>query len=597
MKIKAATMDGTTEKIKAAYVLDGISSSPGIAISKVFLLQGESVKIDPSTMTHSDAKAEVEKFKDAIQEAKNELKTLQRRVAQRIGRESAKIFDVHQLLLEDSLIIEDTISGIEKENKNAEHAFYDTMQKYQNTLDESAVEYFQSRISDLKDVKRRVIRHIQGTRTNYLNKLEGTAVIVARDLTPSDTVMLDKRKVLGFATDLGGKFSHVSIMARSMEVPAVVGLRRLSSLVTEGDRIIVDGNEGRVLIQPDEKTLKHYRQLQAKYYEVEQRLSEIRDLPCITMDGKEIELSANLEFLDEAQSVLSHGAKGIGLYRTEFLYLAKNELPTEEEQFQEYSKIVKKFAPEPVIIRTMDLGGDKHPQSILIPPEENPFLGWRAIRISLERQDIFKVQLRAILRAGAEGNVKILFPMISGFDELQECKHVLEQTKAELLKQKIPFNPEIEIGVMIEIPSAAILADKLAQEVNFLSIGTNDLVQYLLAVDRGNERIAYLYKHLHPAVLRMIKHIIMAGHQQGVWVGMCGEMASDPLATVILLGLDLDEFSVSPLFVPEIKKIIRSIDHREAVRIANKVLEFEKASEVERFMIKVMRKKFKDLIF
>ncbi len=589
-------MKSKSDKIKGCHVLHGIPSSPGIAISKVFLLKGEAVKIEPTIIDESHTEAEVEKFRLAIQKAKRELKSLQSRVAQRIGRESAKIFDVHQLLLEDSLIIEETISGIENEKKSAEYAFYDTMQKYQNTLDESSVEYFQSRISDLKDVKRRVIRHIQGNRVDYLSKLEWSAIIVSIDLTPSDTVMLDRRKVLGFATDLGGRFSHVSIMARSMEVPAVVGLRGLSSMVAEGDRIIIDGTEGAIVIQPDEKTLKYYRQLQARYYEVEQRLAKIRDLPSITEDGKDIELSANIEFSDEVESAISHGAKGIGLYRTEFIYLSKSELPTEEEQYQEYCKIAKKMSPDPVIIRTMDLGGDKNPQSILIPPEENPFLGWRAIRISLERLDIFKVQLRAILRASALGNVKILFPMISGFDELLECKNVIEIVKSELSKEKISFNKDLEIGVMIEVPSAAILADKLAKEVSFLSIGTNDLVQYLLAVDRGNERIAYLYKHLHPAVLRSIKDIIVAGHKEGVWVGMCGEMAGDPLATLILLGLELDEFSVSPLSVPEIKKIIRSVDFREAVRVANKALEFEKSSDVERFMTKIMRKKFKDLI-
>ncbi|MFQ6113221.1 MAG: phosphoenolpyruvate--protein phosphotransferase [bacterium] len=589
-------MDSKDNTIKCDYLLDGIPASPGIAISKVFLLKGEVVKIDPRIIDNSMVEEEIEKFQRAIQNAKSELKSLQNKVAQRVGRESAKIFDVHQLLLEDSLIIEETIRGIKKEKKSADYAFYNVMEKFQNTLDESAIEYFQGRISDLNDVKRRVIRQIQGDRTDYLSKLQGSAIIVARDLTPSDTVMLDKRKVLGFAIDFGGRTSHAAIMARSMEVPAVVGLRRLSKLVNEGDRIILDGNEGKVLIQPDERALRKYRRLRTKHYQLERKLSEIRDLRCVTSDGKQIELSANLEFPDEVESVISHGAKGVGLYRTDYIYLSKNELPTEEEQLEEYTKIVKKISPDPVIIRTMDLGGDKNPQSILIPPEENPFLGWRAIRISLERQDIFRVQLRAILRASAEGNVKILFPMISSLEELQECKNTLEEMKSELRRQRIAFDQNIEIGVMIEVPSAAMLADRLAAEADFLSIGTNDLVQYLLAVDRGNERVAYLYKHLHPAVLRMIKHIIMAGHEQGVWVGLCGEMASDPLAALILLGLDLDEFSVSPMAVPEIKKIIRSTDHREAVRIANKVLEFEKATEVERFMTKVMRQKFKDLI-
>ena len=576
--------------------LEGIAVSPGIAISKAFLLQGETVKIDPRVIDDEEKEAEIEKFNAAIEKAKAELKSLQSRVERRIGRDSARIFDVHQLLLEDSLIIEETVNAIKEQNKSAEFAFYDTMQKYQEQLSKSSDEYFQGRISDLKDVKRRVIRHIQGDRTDYLSQLEGSAVIVAHDLTPSDTVMLDRRKVLGFATDLGGKFSHVAIMARSMEVPAVAGLRQVFALTREGDRVIVDGNEGKVIIRPSERLLKAYRKKQDRYYQVERTLFEIRQLPCVTLDGKEIELSANLEFSDEIESAKSHGAKGVGLYRTDYIYLRSSRLPTEEEQFQEYSKIVKQFGTEPVIIRTMDLGGDKRPESILIPPEENPFLGWRAIRISLERQDIFNVQLRAILRASAFGNAKILFPMISSLEELRECKNLLEQAKEELRNEGVPFNPNIDIGIMVEVPAAALLADKLAREVDFLSIGTNDLVQYMLAVDRGNARVAYLYKHLHPAVLRIIRDIIQAGHEEGVWVGMCGEMASDPLATLILLGLDLDEFSVSPMFVPEIKKIIRSVDHREAVRIARRALEFETAAEVERFMTKIMRKKFKDLI-
>ena len=590
-----ARVENHKNNIKCAYLLKGIPISPGIAISKVFVLQGEAVKIEPTVIDESQIEGEIDKFKQAVAKAKLELRTLQTRVAHRIGEENAKIFDVHQLLLEDSLIIEETISSIKREFKSADHAFYDTMEKFQRTLDDSSIDFFQSRIPDLKDIKKRVIKHIQGDRTDYLNKLEGSAVIVAIDLTPSDTVKLDRHKVRGFATDLGGRTTHVAIMARSMEVPAVVGLRRIARIVNEGDRIIIDGSKGHVLINPDEKTIQHYRKLREKYYDIETRLAGIRDLPCITLDGKEIELSANLEFSDEVESAKTHGARGIGLYRTDYIYLAGSALPTEDEQYHEYKKIVEKMTPEPVIVRTMDVGGDKQPKSFTIPPEENPFLGWRAIRISIERPDIFEVQLRAMLRASQHGNLKILLPMISGLEEIIECKAALERAKSELRKKKIPFDENVELGVMIEVPSAALLADKIAREVDFLSIGTNDLVQYLLAVDRGNERIAYLYKHLHPAVLRAIKQIIAAGHQEGVWVGMCGEMASDPLATLILLGLDLDEFSVTPTSVPEIKKIIRSVDYREAVRVANKALEFSKASEVERFMTKVMRQKFKDI--
>ena len=588
-------MEKSNFKIKCEQMFKGIPASSGIAISKVFILEGEAVKIDSTPIDDTEIETEVEKFKAAIQKAKSELKTLKSKAAYRIGEENARIFDAHQLLLEDDVVIDETIGGIRQENKGADAAFYEIMQKYLQTM-ENSDEFFRSRISDIIDVKRRVIKHIQGNRSDYLNKMQGSAVIVARDLTPSDTVKLDRRKVKGFVTDFGGKTSHVVIMARSMEVPAVVGLHKFTQYVHEGDRIIVDGFEGKVLINPDEKTIKYYRQLQERLDDTLMKSQEIREFPCITLDGKAIELSANLEFPDEVDAVKKHGAKGVGLFRSDYLYLKSSELPTEEEQLQEYLKIIRKTSPDPVIIRTMDVGGDKRPLSIAIPPEENPFLGWRAVRISLERKEIFHAQLRAILRASAEGNVKILIPMISGFDELTECKTAIQKAKLALKKDKLPYDEKIEVGVMIEVPSAALMTDKIAREVDFLSIGTNDLVQYMLAVDRGNERIAYLYKHLHPAVLRIIRKIIYDGHQAGVWVGMCGEMAGDPLATLILLGLDLDEFSVSPSAVPEIKNIIRSSDYRESAKIAQKALQFEKASDVEKFMMKIMRKKFRNLI-
>jgi len=584
-------------KIKTQYLLKGTAVSPGIAISKAFVLRGDWVDIDDAPIEEVKIGAEVQKFEKAVTKAKSEIRYLQNKVVHRIGEESAKIFDVHKMLLEDSVIIDETVNFIKESRKGADFAFYQVMEKYKDSLTQSDIEIFQGRIADLEDVKKRVIRHIQGDKSEYLNKFTGSAVIVSTDLAPSDAVKLGKHKAHGFATDMGGRTSHVAIMARSMEVPAVVGLRRLSRLVKDDDRIIVDGNLGYVLINPEETTIKYYRELQERYYDVGKKLAGIRDLPCITLDGKEIELSANLEFSDEVDTTKSYGAKGIGLYRTDYIYLAGDELPSEEEQYEEYKKIVDKVYPETVIIRTMDLGGDKQPKSFIIPPEENPFLGWRAIRISLASPELFNIQLRAILRASSRGNVKLLYPMISGLEEIRECNIALENAKAELRKEKIPFDKDLDVGVMIEVPSAAVMAYEIAKEVDFLSIGTNDLVQYMLAVDRGNERISYLYKHLDPAVLRTIKQIIQQGHNAGVWVGMCGEMASDPLSTLILLGLELDEFSVSPSSVPEIKEIIRSTDYQEAVRIANKALEFNKASDVERFMLKVMRQRFKDLNF
>ncbi len=590
-------MEIDKNKIKSQYLLKGVPVSPGIAISKAFVLRGDLVEIDEIAIEDLKIDTEVQKFKKAVTKAKTELRHLQDKVLHRVGEESAKIFDVHKMFLEDSVIIDETINYIKESQKGADYAFYQVMEKYKNTLYQSDVEIFRGRISDLEDVKKRVIRHIQGDRTEYLDKFTGSAIIVSTDLTPSDAVKLGKHKAFGFATDLGGRTSHVAIMARSMGVPAVVGLRTLSRVIKDDDRIIVDGNLGYVLINPEEATIKYYRELQERFYDIGKQLAGIRDLPCVTTDGKEIELSANLEFSDEVGTTKSYGAKGIGLYRTDYIYLAGEELPSEEEQFTEYQKIAEKIYPESVIIRTMDLGGDKQPKSFLIPPEENPFLGWRAIRISLARPELFKIQLRAILRASSKGNVKLLYPMISSLEEVRECNIALENAKSELRKEGISFDENLDAGVMIEVPSAAVMAYEIAKEVDFLSIGTNDLVQYMLAVDRGNERISYLYKHLNPAVLRIIKQVIQHGHNAGVWVGMCGEMASDPFSTLILLGLDLDEFSVPPNSVPEIKEIIRSTDYHEAVRIADKAMEFEKASDVERFMLKVMRQKFKELNF
>ena len=584
-------------KPRANYCFKGVAVSPGIAIGKAFILSGESVKIEERRIDDNEIETELENFCLAIEKTKQELKEDTESVVSRIGDENAKIFETHHLFLDDPYLIDETKQAIEAGKMAADYAFYSIIEKYQKQLAGSDDEYMRERAADLRDIKRRVIRNIQGNRTDFLNKLTGAAIIVARDLTPSDTIALDKHKILGFATDLGGKTSHSAIMARSFRVPAAVGLHRVTEFIQNEDRVILDGTEGIVYINPDKKTIDRYRQIQKKLNAINQQLTRIRSLPARTLDGKEIELAANLEFSDELDNVIEFGARGIGLYRTDFLFLAKEELPTEEEQFEEYRSVAERIRPYPVIIRTLDVGGDKSPQNISIPPEDNPYLGYRAIRICLERPDIFITQLKAILRASMHGNVKILFPMISGISELLEAKQMLEKAKAELSKKRIPFHNKIDIGVMVEVPSSAVITDLLADEVDFLSIGTNDLVQYTLAVDRGNERIAYLYRDLHPAVLRLIRSVIDAAHKKGTWVGMCGEMAGNPLATLILLGLGIDELSVSPIVLPEIKNIIRSVEYSEAVELANQVMEMKTPKEIEDMMMKKMRKKFKDLIF
>ncbi|HHL73197.1 MAG TPA: phosphoenolpyruvate--protein phosphotransferase [Bacteroidetes bacterium] len=584
-------------KFKAEYFFKGIPVSPGVSIGKAFVLSGEAVKIERKTVADEEVEQEIKALLEAIDKSKQELVSDKTTARKRIGREHAKIFEMHSLILDDPYLIDEAVSIIRDENYSAEYAFYSIIDKYQRQLATSKGEYFQDRAADLRDIKRRVVRKIQGDRRDFLQKLEGSAIIIARDLTPSDTIALDRHKILGFATDLGGKTSHSAIMARSFRVPAAVGFRHLTNYVKNGDRVILDGNEGVVYVNPDKKTIEYYQKLRQHIREINEQLGLLRDLPARTLDGKDIELGANLEFTDELETVIEYGGKGIGLYRTDYMYLGRKELPGEDEQYEEYRRVVEKMRPYPVIVRTLDVGGDKSPECISIPPEENPYLGYRAIRISLERSEIFLPQLRAILRASAHGNLKILFPMISGMKEVREVKEMLEKARQQLLEENVPVSENVEIGVMIEVPSAALITDLIAQEVDFLSIGTNDLVQYMLAVDRGNERVSYLYKDLHPAVLRVIRDVVRAAHRKGTWVGMCGEMAGNPLATLILIGLGIDELSVSPIVLPEIKKIIRATEYSEAVRIADKMLEQTTAEDIEQFMMRYMRKKFKDLIF
>jgi phosphotransferase system enzyme I (PtsI) len=582
---------------KYKYFLEGISASPGIAIGRVYLLSGGSIKIEERDLDDAEIDPEIEKLQNAISKAKEDVILLRERATKKLGFENGKIFDVHQMLLEDNIIIDQIIESIRTEKKNAELVFFRYMTHYQAKLEQLNDEYLKERAADIIDVKRRVIRHIQGKRHDYLAALSEPRVIIARDLTPSDTLMLDRKKILAFATDFGGRTAHAAIMARALEIPSVLGLEHITDVVLQNSLVIVDGNNGQVIIEPSPATLEKYRGLQREYDNYEEKLSYFKELPCRTLDGKDIELSANLEFPAEIESVLSHGAKGIGLYRTEYLYLAKDQLPTEEEQYAAYKSVAEQIAPNSVIIRTADLGGDKSPNSLEMPQEENPFLGWRAIRICLRETEMFRTQLRAILRASVSGNVKMMFPMISCIEELKQCLDLLEETKQELREKGIPFDEEIEIGTMIEVPSAAVMTSVIASKVSFLSIGTNDLIQYTLAADRSNERIAYLYENFPPAVIRLIKQIVDAGHRRGVWVGMCGEMAGDPKAILFLIGLGLDELSVSPVAIPKIKQIIRSINYSEATQIAQRVLQMETSHEIQEYIEKVMEKKFKDFPF
>ena len=429
-----------------------------------------------------------------------------------------------------------------------------------------------------------------------LTNLKEKVIIIAYDLSPSDTAVMHKKNVIGFATDIGGRTSHTAIMAKSLEIPAVVGLERVTSVVRNGKTVIVDGNRGLFIAEPSKRTLDRYTAQKKRYEKLEKELSTLKNLPCETLDGHRVELSANIELPEEVPSVLKHGADGIGLYRSEYLYINRVDLPNEEDQFRAYKEVARKMGSRRVIIRTLDIGGDKFLSQLEIPREMNPFMGWRAIRFCLARPEIFKMQLRAILRASTFGNLKIMYPMISGVEEIRQANAILEEVKSDLKKRKIPFDRNIEVGAMIEIPSAALTSDILAKEVDFFSIGTNDLIQYALAVDRVNEKIAYLYEPAHPAVLRLIRDVIHNGHKNGIWVGMCGEMAGDPALVLILLGMGLDEFSTSPILLPEIKKIIRAFTLKEAKKMAEKALTFGTGKEIAQFAGDVLRKALPELV-
>lgn len=580
---------------KKEIVMKGIPASPGIISGKVFLFGREQYTISRRNIKDDQVAGEIKRFKDALVQTKNEILEIKKRISEEMGTEHAQIFSAHLLVIDDSMLIEEVVSKLKKEKLSIEYIFHDVLRKYIKVFSEMDDEYLKERISDINDVGRRILKNLIGAKEDILSNLKEKVVVVAYDLSPSDTATMHKKNVKGFATDIGGRTSHTAIMAKSLEIPAVVGLETLTKKVESGDAIIIDGTHGIVIINPSAKTLKKYEMDRERLVAFEKHLLDMKNLPCVTLDGRKIRLAANIEVPEDVSSVLAHGAEGIGLYRTEYIYMNRKDLPTEEEQFKAYSAVVKKIKPHEVIIRTIDLGGDKFLSQLDVPQQMNPFLGWRAIRFCLARPDIFKTQLRAILRASAYGNLKVMYPMISGLEELKQANAILEEVKRDLKKASIAYDEEIEVGAMIEVPSAALTSDILAHEVDFFSIGTNDLIQYSLAVDRVNEKIAYLYEPAHPAVLRLIKSVIENGHNSGVWVGMCGEMAGDIAMTIVLLGLGLDEFSTSPIAIPEIKRIIRSVTMAQARDIAREAISLPTGKEVEKYARKKLKEKVPDL--
>jgi phosphotransferase system enzyme I (PtsI) len=565
-------------------LMQGIGASPGIAIGQARIADRSRVKVIEEPVTREQVPVEAERFKNALTRAKNELIALKQQIAAEKGEEHLYVIDTHLLILEDSMLLRETLGFIENEGINAEAALKRTLIKFREFFATIEDDYLRERYSDVETVVERILRNMVGKSQESLNGGKGQTVIVAHDLSPADVLQIDKAKVIGFVTDLGGKTSHSAILSRALDIPAVVGLEHVTTEMANGDMLIIDGATGVVVINPDRATFNDYLRRKQHYEYLEQELLKQRDLPAETIDGHRIVLKGNVEFPEEIPSLKLHGAEGIGLYRTEMLFFNRTSLPGEEEQFAAYSAVVRAMAPHPVTIRTLDVGGDKFVSDLNLSDEMNPALGLRAIRLSLRQPETFKPQLRAILRASALGKVRIFFPMVSGVGEIRAVKTLLEEAKQELRNAVIPFDEGIEIGIMIEIPSAVIIADLLAREVDFFSVGTNDLIQYSLAIDRTNEHLSHLYEPLHPAVLRSLKMVVDAAHAAGIDACMCGEMAGEAEYLPILLGLGFDELSMNAISILRVKKILRRCSRIESEKLVTRALTFPTAQEVESFL-------------
>lgn len=563
----------------------GVTVNPGIVIGDAYVLPAEGCFIQRHIIHPEEVQNEIKRLKNAIKEAKAEIIKLEKNVTDKLGQEIGEIFGCHHLLLEDKHLNNEFLIKIRRHNFSAEYAVSVTLRAYVKKFQEISDPYLSGRVSDIYDIEKRLLRKLFGEKQEDLRHLTKEVILVAHDLSPSQTASLDTQKVKGFVTDAGGRTSHTAIVAKALGIPAIVGMANVSLDVIGGDKIIIDGNEGIVIIRPDEKTLREYSLKEKEISIFEKDLAtQLKDLPSVTLDGREILLLSNIEFPSEIKTSINNGASGIGLYRTEFLYMGdKVRQPTEEDHFNAYSQSVKELGDRSIVIRTCDLGGDKFALDEGYR-EMNPFMGQRSIRYCLEHIDIFKRQIRAILRASALGNVKILFPMISSIEELVAVKSIVCEVKDALAEKGTPFDKNIKIGIMVEVPSAAILADILAKKVDFFSIGTNDLIQYALAVDRNNEKVAHLYSPAHPAILRLLKTTIDAAEENNIGVTMCGEMGGELEYTVLLIGLGLKELSVVPATIPEIKRIVRSIKYEDAKRIAEDVFKFEDPKKISAFL-------------
>ena len=566
---------------KGEKVFRGIAVSAGICRGKILVLHRARHVIDKRKLPAQEIAGEVGRFEQSLVQTRQQISEIQRRVAQSMGAQEGDIFEAHLLMLEDRMLVDEVIRLIKEDNVNAEAAFHEVSERYIAVLAGVDDEYLRERADDMRDLTSRVLDNLLEVKDEFdLRHLSEPCILVSRELSPSTTAQLDKKFVLGFATDIGGKTSHTAIMARSLGIPAIVGLKVASEEMDTGDYALLDGYNGTIIVNPTDQTLFEYGQLSRLKASLEEKLHEIQAQPAVTLDGKIIHLSANIEDQNDIDAVIKYGAEGVGLFRTEFLFINHETSPGEEEQYKVYRQVAAALKPSPVIIRTLDLGGDKFASQLHLAQEMNPFLGWRAIRFCLAQPELFRAQLRAILRASIEGNVKMMYPMISGVDELNQANALLEKCKAELRAEKIPFNEKLDVGAMMEIPSAVLIADTLAQRVKFFSVGSNDLIQYTLAADRTNEKVSHLYEPTHPAILRLIKMTVDAAHKAGIWAGVCGEMAGDPVLTPLLIGLGIDELSAAPPVVPQIKYIIRRLKLSEAQELAAFALQCESPTEI-----------------
>nr|WP_314170877.1 phosphoenolpyruvate-protein phosphotransferase PtsI [uncultured Aggregatibacter sp.] len=572
-------------------MISGIPASPGIVFGKALVLKEEKIVLDMQKIKDSQVEEEIARFYAGREAAVEQLNSIKERAYQSLGEEKAAIFEGHLMILEDEELEEEIIGYLRSNHVNAAVAANVVIDQQVAILSEIDDEYLKERAGDIRDIGNRLIKNILGMHIVDLGEINEEAILVAYDLTPSETAQLNLDKVLGFVTDIGGRTSHTSIMARSLELPAIVGTNNVTELVNTGDFLILDALNNVVYVNPSQEDIQRLKALQAKLADEKAELAKLKDLPALTLDGHRVDVVANIGTIRDIEGAERNGAEGVGLYRTEFLFMDRDQLPTEEEQFIAYKDVVEAMNGNLVILRTMDIGGDKELPYLDLPKEMNPFLGWRAIRIALDRREILNAQLRAVLRASAYGKLAVMFPMIISVEEIRELKSVIEELKVELRNEGKAFDENIQIGVMVETPSAAVNAKFLAKEVDFFSIGTNDLTQYTLAVDRGNELISHLYNPMSPSVLNLIKQVIDASHAEGKWTGMCGELAGDERATVLLLGMGLDEFSMSAISVPRIKKLIRNVNYQDAKLLAEKALQQPTAAEIERLVIDFLAEK------